>query len=192
MNKINELKSQLDKERSDNKILVEKIKRLEKELKEEKNKNILSEKIIADLKKELNKEMEKYNNFKKQIDEKKLLEKKLEKEAKDNYLDTMLEKDKEIKELKLKLSRFPFVLEDGEKLISIIFQSGDQSVHSSIICKNNDKFHKIEELLYEKNPKFAESENFFFLNGKKINRNKTLEQNGIKEDDIILLNTFEE
>ena len=101
-------------------------------------------------------------------------------------------KDKEIRELKLKLSRYPFTLEEGEKLISIIFQSSDQSLHSSIICKNTDKFHKVEEIICEKNPKFIDTENFFYLNGTKINRNKTIEQNGIKDDDIILLNTFDE
>ena len=49
-NNLEELKSQLNKERNDNKKLNEKIKLLEKELKEEKNKNILNEKHITDLK----------------------------------------------------------------------------------------------------------------------------------------------
>ena len=137
-------------------------------------------------------QMKKIKDFQNDLDSKKLLNKNLEKKSKETFIDTIMQKDKEIRELKVKLSRFPFTLEEGEKLISIIFQSSDQSLHTSIICKNTDKFHKIEELICEKNSKFIDTENFFYLNGTKINRNKTLEQNGIKDDDIILLNTYDE
>lgn len=189
---IDELKSQLNKERNENKKLIEKISKLEKELKEEKSKNLLAENKIKDLQKNLESQIKKLKDFQKDLDNKKLLNKNLEKESKDSFIDTIMAKDKEIRELKLKLSRYPFTLEEGEKLISIIFQSSDQSLHSSIICKNTDKFHKVEEIICEKNPKFIDTENFFYLNGTKINRNKTIEQNGIKDDDIILLNTFDE
>ena len=189
---IDELKSQLNKERNENKKLIEKISKLEKELKEEKSKNLLAENKIKDLQKNLESQMKKLKDFQKDLDNKKLLNKNLEKESKESFIDTIMAKDKEIRELKLKLSRYPFTLEEGEKLISIIFQSSDQSLHSSIICKNTDKFHKVEEIICEKNPKFIDTENFFYLNGAKINRNKTIEQNGIKDDDIILLKTFDE
>ena len=189
---IDELKSQLNKERNENKKLIEKISKLEKELKEEKSKNLLAENKIKDLQKNLESQIKKLKDFQKDLDNKKLLNKNLEKESKESFIDTIMAKDKEIRELKLKLSRYPFTLEEGEKLISIIFQSSDQSLHSSIICKNTDKFHKVEEIICEKNPKFIDTENFFYLNGTKINRNKTIEQNGIKDDDIILLNTFDE
>ena len=106
-------------------------------------------------------QIKKLKDFQKDLDNKKLLNKNLEKESKDSFIDTIMAKDKEIRELKLKLSRYPFTLEEGEKLISIIFQSSDQSLHSSIICKNTDKFHKVEEIIYEKNPKFIDTENFF-------------------------------
>ena len=189
---LDELKSQLNKERNENKKLIEKISKLEKELKEEKSKNLLAENKIKDLQKNLESQIKKLKDFQKDLDNKKLFNKNLEKESKESFIDTIMAKDKEIRELKLKLSRYPFTLEEGEKLISIIFQSSDQSLHSSIICKNTDKFHKVEEIICEKNPKFIDTENFFYLNGTKINRNKTIEQNGIKDDDIILLNTFDE
>ena len=173
-------------------MVIEKISKLEKKLKEEKSKNLLAENKIKDLQKNLESQIKKLKDFQKDLDNKKLLNKNLEKESKESFIDTIMAKDKEIRELKLKLSRYPFTLEEGEKLISIIFQSSDQSLHSSIICKNTDKFHKVEEIICEKNPKFIDTENFFYLNGTKINRNKTIEQNGIKDDDIILLNTFDE
>ena len=187
-----DLISQLDKERIENKKLIEKISKLEKELNEAKNKNLLQENKIKELKKELDINIKKFQSLQKDLDGKKLINKNIENESKEYFIDTIIEKDKEIKELKTKISRYPCILEEGEKLISIIFQSSDQSLHSSIICKNTDKFHKIEELICEKNSKFIDTENFFYLNGAKINKNKTIEQNGIKDDDIILLNTFEE
>ena len=59
-------------------------------------------------------------------------------------LESLIKKDKEIEELKIKLSRFPFELNEREKLMSVIFQSTDQNIHLSVICKNTDKFNKIE------------------------------------------------
>ena len=102
-------------------------------------------------------------------------------------LKAVLKKDKEIDELKLKLSRFPFELAQGEKLISIIFASTDKNVLYSIICKNTDKFGNIELQLYEAYPKYSESVNIFTLNGNKINRSKNLDDNKIKNHDTIIL-----
>ena len=189
-NEIDILKEQIISEINNNKELTEKIIQLEKELKEEKDKNKLLEIKIIELKKDLDNEIKKFNDFKKELDEKSLFQKKLENETKE-VLNSIIEKDNKIKELKIKLSRFPFMLEEGEKLMSIIFTSGDQNFHTSIICKNTDKFNKIEDLLYEKYPKYTETENYFIFNGNKINRNKTLEQNNIKDNAIIILNTFE-
>ena len=75
----------------------------------------------------------------------------------------------------------------GEKLISIKFMSDEKNINYSIVSKNTEKFSKIESMLYDKFPKFIESENYFFIGEKKINRNKTLEQNNINHDDIITL-----
>lgn len=102
-------------------------------------------------------------------------------------LKAVLKKDKEIDELKLKLSRFPFELAQGEKLISIIFASTDKNVLYSIICKNTDIFGNIELQLYEAHPKYSESVNIFTLNGNKINRSKNLDENKIKNHDTIIL-----
>ena len=102
-------------------------------------------------------------------------------------LKAFLKKDKEIDELKLKLSRFPFELAQGEKLISIIFASTDKNVLYSIICKNTDIFGNIELQLYEAYPKYSESVNIFTLNGNKINRSKNLDENKIKNHDTIIL-----
>ena len=95
-------------------------------------------------------------------------------------------KEKEIKELK---SSFPFDLSQGEKLMSIIIKSIDQNILRSFICKNTDKFAKIESQLYNEFSEYleTESENYFLVNSKKINRYKSLEENGIRNGDVILL-----
>ena len=85
------------------------------------------------------------------------------------------------------ISDYPVQLSEGEKLLSVIFISSDQKVHYSVICKNTDKFNKIENMLYDEYPEYSESENHFLVNGKKVNKYKTLEYNKIKNNDIIML-----
>ena len=79
----------------------------------------------------------------------------------------------------------------GEKLMSVIIGSNNQEVHTSVICKNTDLFVNVELKVYEQYPKYKETENFFTVNGIKINKYKTLDENKIKDNDIILLNTIE-
>ena len=74
--------------------------------------------------------------------------------------------------------------------MSIIFISIDEAIHYPIICKKNQLFCVLENLLYEKFPEYKESENYFIIHGKsinKINKFKTLEENNINNDDIITL-----
>ena len=73
----------------------------------------------------------------------------------------------------------------------VIFQSTDSKIHYAFICKNTDKFNMIENMLYDKYPEYIENENFFTVNGIKINRFKTMEQNKIKYSDIIILNRYD-
>ena len=98
------------------------------------------------------------------------------------------EKEKEIKSLK---SAFPFEIKQGEKLMSVIFISADQKIHHSFICKNTDIFTNLEKSLYDVFPEYGESENYFLLNGGKINKYKSLEYNKIKDSDIITLNPYD-
>ena len=107
-------------------------------------------------------------------------------------MESVLKKDKEIEDLKAKLGRFPFQLLEGEKLMSIIIISIDQKIHCSFICKNTDIFSSIETKLYQMHNEYSESENFFTVNGKKINRHKNLDYNQIKDKDIIILNVLED
>ena len=71
--------------------------------------------------------------------------------------------------------------------MSVIIISFDEKIHSSFICRNTDIFNKIENLLYERYPQYKESENYFHVKGRKINKYKTFEENEIKNDDVIFL-----
>ena len=101
-------------------------------------------------------------------------------------------KNKEIRELKeIKEINKSYNLKEAEKLIPIIFISVDQKIHYAFICKNTDKFHMVETLLYDIYPEYLESENYFTVKGNKINRYKTMDQNNIKYSDIIILNKYD-
>ena len=100
-------------------------------------------------------------------------------------------RDNIIKELKEINGKNKNDLNYIDNLIPVIFQSIDYKIHYAFICKKTDKFHIIEEKLYEKYPEYIESENYFTVNGIKINKYKTFEQNNIKYSDIILLNKYD-
>ena len=146
-----------------------KINKLEKYIKELESK--LKEKDII-----FKKEKEKNHILNKRIKE---LENKLNK----NYeMKNNLELENEIK-----LFRKYCNFKENEKLISINFISVEQDINYSIISKNTVKFNICEGKLYEKYPNYAESENFFLANGNIIKKYKSLEENNIKNNDIITL-----
>jgi len=92
-----------------------------------------------------------------------------------------------IDELKDELSRYPLELSKGEKLISVIFTSSDKMILYSAICKNTEKFIKLEEKLYNNYPEYSNSDNYFMVNGNIINKINTLDENKIKDSDNIIL-----
>ena len=98
-----------------------------------------------------------------------------------NQSQKILELEDEIKKLK------SYILSPGERLISINFISEDRNVNFSTVAKISDKFSKIEDILLNNYPIYKETDNYFFLNDKKINRNKTIRENEIKDNDLLIL-----
>ena len=80
----------------------------------------------------------------------------------------------------------------GEKIIAIFFTSVNQDIHRPISCKNTDIFYKIEEKIYNEYPKYKYCDTYFTVNGNLINKLKTIEENGIKDGNTIILNIHEE
>ena len=176
-NEINNLKYQLKYIEKEN----DNIKKENIQLKNEKNNLLLT---IQNLQYKLNEETK--NNNRKNInlnynnnsnnssDKSKIIE----------LLNEKLQmKDKEIKELKNKI--------EYNNLMTVIFYSTDQKIHYSLICKKSDKFMNIENKLYEIYPEYKECENYFMVNGQKINRFKTLEENRIRNSQVITLTQYD-
>ena len=162
MKKYNTEKHQEFNEQKKIENLTKKINELIENLKEEKNKNLLLEKEVSNLKNKLYIIRKKFENLKiiNRLDYE--LKTKLNKiDSKESLIKIILEKEKEVKEMKAKLLRFPFELNEKEKLMTIIFTSVDEKLLFSVICKNTDKFN----LLYSNkitNKNFSMS-SFYFL-----------------------------
>ena len=76
--------------------------------------------------------------------------------------------------------------------MSVIISTEDKNTQYSIICKNTDKFSRIEEKFYENFPEFGKTENSFNANGNKIKKYQTLDENGVKNGDLIIFKKVED
>ncbi len=76
-----------------------------------------------------------------------------------NLYEELKIKEQKIEKLEKALKRYPIELSENEKLMSIIINSSDEKIQYSIICKNTDKFIKIEGILYNEYPQYEELSN---------------------------------
>ena len=84
----------------------------------------------------------------------------------------------------------PIDFKKGEKMISVIFLSVDQNIYYSVICKNTDIFSNIINKFYDKYPEYKNTKNDFIVNGNKVDILKSIDDNKIKNSDIITFKTF--
>ena len=192
MNQVAEVKKPVIKEENKKEIKKEisnnnEIEKLKRELEAEKNKNKLLKDTINQLKQNHNIEIEKYKiNINKLNEKNKELEKLLE------------EKNKEINDYIFKLSNSNnneqlISFKTGDKIIAVLFMTqGNQDIYNyTMPCKTSDLFVRLEERLYHDFPKYRNFETFFMVNARRIFRFKSLEENQIKNNDIISLFTNE-
>ena len=190
LDKINQLekenlKIKLDEKENEIKILkinennyINKIKKYENEIQTLKNDNNDLINKIKLLENNINNNINNINNNNYPNNDKKII----------LLMEELKIKENTINDLKDIILKYAFDLKKGESLMPVIFQSIDSKIHYAIICKNTDRFNKIENILYDKYPEYIENENYFTINGIKINKNKTMEKNNIKYSDIIILN----
>ena len=165
----------------------ETISKLKRELEDEKKKNKQLQDTINQLKQNHNIEFEKYKkDINKLVEKNKELEKLLE------------EKNKEINDYIFKLSNSNnneqlISFKPGDKIIAVLFMTqGNQDIYNyTMPCKTSDLFVRLEERLYHDYPKYRNFETFFMVNARRIFRFKSLEENQIKNNDIISLFTNE-
>ena len=185
---------------------INEIERLKRELKEEKEKNKNLENIINELRtknkndtQELKNEIKSYvekiekmkNDIQKLSSENNNLKDKMKGQYTKNNSDEIISLYKRIDDLNAKLKRYPFILEEGEKIMSIIFTSVEQKLNYSMICKNTDTISQLELKLYEEYPKLEGSKYYFICNGTVLKKFEKLEELKIKSGDIIVLNLDE-
>ena len=114
---------------------------------------------------------------------------------KNKELEKLLEeKNKEINDYIFKLSNSSnneqlISVKTGDKIIAVLFMTqGSQDIFNyTMACKTSDLFVRLEERLYHDFPKYRNYETFFMVNTRRIFRFKTLEENKIKNNDIISL-----
>ena len=76
--------------------------------------------------------------------------------------------------------------------IRLYFESMDQRLQCSVVCKETDIFNTVVNKVFRMEPRFKENFNYFLCNGNRINDYKSIKDNNIKDGDHILLNCFEE
>jgi len=60
-------------------------------------------------------------------------------------------------------------------------------MYYSLICKNTEKFIELEKKIYNEYPEYSKTNNYFMINGNRVNKDQTLDENKIRNNDIIIL-----
>ena len=78
---------------------------------------------------------------------------------------------------------------ENDKIISVLFmtQGNQDIINYSMACRTTDLFSSLEERLYQDFPKYRNVDKIFMVRANRIFRDKTLEENNIKNNDIISL-----
>ena len=106
-------------------------------------------------------------------------------ELKNEYI-KLKNENKKLKEIN---SRYPFILLENEYILTLIIISKDEKVLTSLICKNTDEFSKVESRFYQEYPEYLQNKGYFKSNNL-INKNKSLEENKLKNNSIIIFENF--
>ena len=101
-----------------------------------------------------------------------------------NLKQIIIQKDKEISELKLKLPKHNLSMND---IIVINFLSTDQNIRCGIPCLADDTIAEVEEKLYQQFDEFRNTNNILLSGGNIILRFKKVRENNIHNGDTILI-----
>ena len=109
-----------------------------------------------------------------------------------SYKDELYRKNIELQKyqsnnIKIKEDEGITSIKPGERAIAINFVSqGNQDIFNyALVCKNTDLFVRLEERLYNEYPQFKNYETYFEVKTNRIKRFKTLDENKIKNGDVI-------
>ena len=94
-------------------------------------------------------------------------------------------KEENIKFKKI-ISKFPFNLLENEYIILLIIMTKDEKIIFPLMCKNSDKLNKIENIFFSKFPEYSKNKGKFYAHYNLIKPVLSLEENNIKNNDIII------
>ena len=171
----NDILQQLNNEKLKNKKLEDEIQRLKNKLNELKNNNniLINENNNLKLKLGNSNQLNQMNQFN-QMNINEI----------NNLRQIIIQKDKEINELKLKI---PNEYVKMKNIMVINFLSTDQNIRCGISCLADDTFAEVEEKLYKKFDKFRDTNNVLLFGGNFILRFKKVRENNLHDGDTILI-----
>ena len=174
----NDISQQLNNEKLKNKKLEEEIQRLKNKINELKNNNNNLMNENNSLKQRL-RNLNQFNqlNQMNQFNQMHIYEI-------NNLRQIIIQKDKEINELKSKMPNSKVYMND---IMVINFLSIDQNIRCGISCLADDTFAEVEEKLYKKFNEFRNTNNILLFGGNTILRFKKVRENNIHDGDTILV-----
>ena len=81
---------------------------------------------------------------------------------------------------------------DTKNIITLKFQSVDQNINYFVICNEDEIFNIVVNKIFEAKKVFKDYGNIFLCNSNKINEYKSLKENKLKNNDIIIVEKLEE
>ena len=80
---------------------------------------------------------------------------------------------------------------DKGQIFSINFMSVSHDKIFPISCSSNDTIVKFEELFYNEYPEYKDHNTYLTVNGNPVKRFKTIEENGIKQGNAIIVDVYD-
>ena len=80
---------------------------------------------------------------------------------------------------------------DKGQIFSINFMSVSHDKIFPISCSSNDTIVKFEELFYNEYPEYKDHNTYLTVNGRPVKRFKTIEENGIKQGNAIIVDVYD-
>ena len=77
-------------------------------------------------------------------------------------------------------------------IISVLFRSVDDQINYAVTCKKSEIFSNVEKKLIDKFPEYKNKKLFYIQSGKVIDKEKSLEENGVTSGFAVLVKTEEE
>ena len=99
-------------------------------------------------------------------------------------------KNEELNKLKFNDNNIINSNKDG-KAFAINFMSVNQEILYPLLCRSDDTIVKLEEQLYNEYPKYKDYNTYLTVNGSLVKRFKTVEENGIKKGNAVIVNIYE-